>query len=703
MAEYKSKYTLADKQAALSDAIRRMEPVHQHWRVLESLYRTGAQREITQLDISRILPFPVPGAFLRTVNMLLPHLTLVINSVAARDPKFIITPVGGDPLVVETNSVTAKAVLDYFWKRSDATSVLRDMTQDMVICGNAFSKVGWAYSESTRDRTSEEVAVQTDEAMAAAQEMGYMESGAMDQELVDQIVEAVSLTEHIVETDEPYVEYVAPYDMFLPADARRMNTARWVCQRIRVPKDEVESNDMFNKKAVENLRADTSYMDPATIDMLNMEAQNLPSTFAYVTVFEFYDMRDRTLCIFQKDAEVALYEGPIPYAHRYPPFVHMRNFSDGGSTFWGFGDVENVAGIQLMINEIMNAEIQDLKRVGNKYFINRKVLTPEVIRALQEAKPDQVIPIDLPNNVTIGEVLQPVQRLATPQDNYYMEDKLQGYVQQILGISDLQAGSIRSASRVPATAVASLDGAQTTRSMEKMVNVEKASREIGTRVLALCQQFLDEGKAIRIAGPNAPTWLQVSAEDIDGEFSVEAEGGSTQAINPAARAGQGLDILNNIVPALTNLGYDPSNAVRTAITYMGLNPDHLLVRPEPQPEQQQPEQQAQQPEQAPEGYHQMPDGSMMADAEMGGMQDPMAGMMPQEGMMGGEGLPPEIAELAAGIPPEELDAMLQSVLGGQGNNQGGGGLPPEVEQLASGIPPEELDAMLESVMNGEVQ
>jgi hypothetical protein len=642
MAEYKSRYTLKDKQSALRDAIRRMEPVHSHWRVLEALYRTGAQRELTQLDAHRILPFPVPGAFLRTVNMLLPHLTLVINSVAARDPKFVVTPVGGDPLVVEQNGVVAKAVLDYFWKRADATSVLRDMTQDMVILGNAFAKVGWAYSETTRDRTSEEMMVQTDEALAAASELGLMDNGMMDQEFVDQIVEAVSLTEQIVETDEPYVEYVSPYDIYVPADARRINTSRWVCQRVRLPKDEVEANELFDKDAIEMLRVDTSYADPATLDMLNQEPQNLPPAFAYVTLFEFYDMRDRTLCIFQQDCEKALYEGPIPYAHRFPPFVHMRNFSDGGSTFWGFGDVENVAGIQLMINDIMVAEINDLKRVGNKYFINKKVLTTEVTRALQEAKPDQVIPIDLPGNMNISEVMQPVQRLATPNDNFYMEDKLQGYVQQILGVSDLQAGSLVSASRVPATAVASLDGAQTTRAMEKMVNVEKASREIGTRMLALCQQFLDEGKAIRIAGANAPTWLQVSAEDIDGEFSVEAEGGSTQAINPAARARQGLELLNNVVPAIANLGYDPSNAVRTALTYMGLNPDHLLIRPEPQPE-------PAMPEQAPQGPPEMggPDLSALLGGMAGGGE-----MMPPEMGMGGEmGVSP--AELGL-LPPEGL-------------------------------------------------
>jgi hypothetical protein len=582
MAQRKA-YTLQDKQSAIRDALRRMEPVHLHWRMLEALYRTGAQRELTQLDLNRILPFPVPGSFLRTVNMLLPHLNLLINSVTARDPKFTITPTDGDPYVVERNGSVAKAVLDYFWRRADATSVLRDMTQDMVVVGNGFCKVGWAYSESTVDRTSEEINLETEELISAANEASLEFGLEMDEQMLQEIVEAVSLTDQLVEVDEPYVEYVSPYDIFLPSDARRINNARWICQRLRLPVDEIQSNPLFSKKALDELKTDTGYADHTTLEHYEMRDEGLPAAFAYATLYEFYDMRDRTLCVFQLDAENPLYMGEIPYAHRYPPFVHMRNYSDGGSTFWGFGDVENVAGIQLMVNEIMVAEINDLKRVGNNYFINKKVLTPEMAKALADNRPDKVIPVDLPANIGINEVMMPVQRLATPADNYIMEEKLQSYMQRILGISDLQAGSMSSASRVPATAAAAVEGATTTRVMEKLVNVEKASREIGTRMLALCQQFMDESKAIRIAGPNAVTWLEVSSEDIDGEFSVEAESGSTQAINPATRARQGVDILSIVVPALVQLGYNPEPAMRTALQYMGLNPDHLLLQ-QSQPE-----------------------------------------------------------------------------------------------------------------------
>ena len=587
MAEkYSGTYTLKDKQAAIRDSLRRMEPVHVHWRMLESLYRTGAQRELTMLDLNRILPFPVPGSFLRTVNMVLPHLTMIINSVVQRDPKFVVTPMGGDIAVVERNAKIANSVLDYFWKRTDATSTLRDMTQDMVILGNGFGKTGWSYSEATVDRTGSDIALEAQDLVAAAQEIALETGMPLDEGTINQIVESVSVTQELVELDEPYLEYVSPYDIFLPANSRRLNTSRWVCQRMRVPLDELRANTNFNKQAVADIVADTSYTDPSTYQNYEQQEEALPEAFTHATVYEFYDMKARTLCVFQIDAAEPLYEGPIPYDHRYPPFVHMRNFSDGGTNIWAFGDLENIAGVQLMINEIMHAELNDLKRVGNKYFINKKVLTPELTKALMDNKPDQVIPLDLPNNVSMNEVMTPVQRLATPADNYVMEGKLQDYMQRILGITDFQMGNIGAANRVPGTAAAAVEGAATTRALDKLSNVEKAAREVATRMLALCQQFLDNTRAIRIAGPEAPLWLQVTEADIEGEFTIEVEGGSTSAINPATRARQGVEMLQNIVPTLVNLGYNPEPALRQALSYMGLNPDNILVRAElpPAPE-----------------------------------------------------------------------------------------------------------------------
>lgn len=620
MAKYKG-YTLEEKQAAIRDAIKRMEPVHNHWTMLEALYRTGAQRELTALDLSRILPFPVPGAFLRTVNMLLPHLTLVINSVAARDPKFDVTPIGGDQAVIERNAKIAKAVLDYFWRRSAATDVLRDMTQDMVVLGNGFAKVGWSYSETVSNTSDEDLLNNINDLMMAAEEVAAEMGGMVDEAMMQEIVESVALTESLVEVDEPYVEYVSPYDIFVPNNARRLNSTRWIAHRLRLPVEDLRNNPLFDKQAVADLKSDTGYVDPTTLAKYEEIEGQLPEVFTHATIYEFYDMKNRTLCVLQLDAERPLFEGELPYDHRYPPFVHMRNFNDGGQSFWSFGDVENVAGIQLMINEIMVAEINDLKRVGNKYFINKKVLTPELAKALADPKPDQVIPVDLPSNVPMNEVLVPIQRLATPADNFVMESKLQDYMQRIVGVTDLQLGAMSSASRVPATAAAAVEGASTMRAMDKRVNVETASREIAKRLLGLCQQYLDEERAVRIAGPDAPVWLNVSSADIDGEFSIEAEGGSTQAINPLTRARQGQEMLTQIAPLLANFGYDPTNTIRTALQYMGLNADYLLVPAEQPP---MPEAPGMEPGMAPGAPSPMDLGPMAGLADLGAPPVPAA-------------------------------------------------------------------------------
>jgi hypothetical protein len=138
-----------------------------------------------------------------------------------------------------------------------------------------------------------------------------------------------------------------------------------------------------------------------------------------------------------------------------------------------------------------------------------------------------------------------------------------------------------------ATAAAVVDGVATLRAQDKLAAVETGVSSIGLRILLLCQEFLDESRAIRIAGPGGAAWLSVSASDIYGEFKVNVEGGSTRALNPATRAQRGIQTLQTVIPVLTQLGYDPTNAVRMALRDMGYDPNYLLVKetPEAAPEE----------------------------------------------------------------------------------------------------------------------
>lgn len=583
MASVKS-FTLNDKQMLMRDAVRRMDPLHQHWKVLEGVFRTGLRRDLNARDFADLIPTPIPGNVLKTINMVLPHISLMTTSIVSRDPQMLVTPVGGQDESTEDNATFAQAVLTYFWKRTNATDDVKAATEDMLKLGNGFVKVGWEYvAQEYRENPAlllDETLLAVDQAEATGEDGGF----APDTNKLGNTNKA-QFTYQRVETDDPFVEYVSPYDIFLPKDARRMDSARWVCQRLRLPLDEIKARFGEDVK----ISVDAAIASDSLVSTYMNGQTTLPEVLSYVVIYEFYDMTTRELTVFQIDGSDPLYDGPIPYQHRYPPFVHFRNYNDGGMQFWAFGDLENIAGIQLMLGEVTRAQIDDLKRSGNKYAIRKRHATPELKKQLESPIPDQVVVFDIPETSSLDDVVRPLNRQATPSDAYEMDAKLQDAMTRVLGINDFQAGGV-GADRMSATAAAVVDGVATLRAQDKLAAVEGAISGIGMRVLLLCQEFLDDNRAVRIAGANGAMWLNVSASDIYGEFRVAVEGGSTRALNPATRAQRGIQTLQTVIPVLSQLGYDPTNAVRMALRDMGYDPNYLLIKEEPAaPEAQAPE------------------------------------------------------------------------------------------------------------------
>jgi len=578
------KFTLNDKQMLMRDAVRRMDPLHQHWKILEGLYRTGLRRDLNARDFADLTPTPIPGNLLKTINMTLPHISLMSTSIVSRDPQMIVTPIGGQDEITEDNATFAQAVLTYFWKRTNATDDVKAATEDMLKLGNGFVKVGWEYVASEYE---EEPQMLLDEAMIAVEQAEATADGFAPEMSDLRKDNKAQFTYERVEADDPFVEYVSPYDIFMPKDARRIETARWVCQRLRLPLDELY--ERFGEDAPISVDAAIA-SDQLVSTYLNGQT-TLPEVLSYAIIYEFYDMTTRELTVFQIDGSEPLYEGPIPYQHRYPPFVHFRNYNDGGMQCWAFGDLENIAGIQLMLGEVTRAQLDDLKRAGNKYAIRKRHATPELKKQLESPLADQVIVMDIPESSSLEDVIRPLNRLATPSDAYAMDEKLQDAMIKVLGINDFQAGGV-GADRMSATAAAVVDGVATLRAQDKLAAVEGGISGIGQRILLLCQEFLDENRAIRIAGAGGAMWLRVSASDIYGEFKVGVEGGSTRALNPATRAQRGIQTLQTVVPTLSQLGYDVTNAIRMALRDMGYDPNYLMVKAEEAPAEMLPEEAA---------------------------------------------------------------------------------------------------------------
>ena len=587
-------FELHQAQELVRDAVSRADRRHRRWRVLEGLYRTGSLSTARTNEAGTLGEF-YPELDEHVANMILPHINIIQESVIARDPKLICEPLGGGE-TAEYNRETSESVLKYFWRRAAATDQLRDATADAVRIGSGFVKIGWSHLEDERDLEDDERqfrAVQLiEEELQTAEREGRFAR-------IEELEKSVPHTERRVIRSEPFVEYVSPYDVFVPINTRRVEDTRWIVHRLTLPVDEILANPEFDATEEEIVR-DGMLVNESdewqaewrrqTEDARGIHGSTLALDTA--TIWEFYDMRTRRMMVFQLNGSKTLWEGEIPWSHRYPPFVHVRNYTATGNDFWGFGDIDNVAALQDMFNEFLTEQLENARRSGQKYLVRANAVTEELIAALESSESDVVAPVNLPTGEPLEGVIRPVFRQALSGDVYAAKAELEEKMRQVLGINDFQAGGI-GADRMSATAAAVVDGVATLRAQSKIASVEKAASAIGNQILLLCQEYLDEPTAIRMTASEGARWDEISKEDIYGEFLVSVEGGSTRAINPATREQQGLRTLGDVVPALVQLGYDPTPALRSALRDLGYDPDVMLVpmqqEPQPMPGQGSPE------------------------------------------------------------------------------------------------------------------
>ena len=571
-------FELHQAQELVRDAVSRADQRHRRYRVLEGLYRTGSLATAKTNEAGTLGEF-YPELDEHVTNMVLPHINIIQESVIARDPKLICEPVGGGELA-EYNRETSESVLGYFWRRVAATDQLRDATADAVRLGSGFLKIGWTHLEDERELDEEERQFRIRQAINAELNAAEAENRFADIELLEK---SVPHTERRVIRSEPFVEYVSPYDIFVPINTRRLEETRWVCHRLTLPVDEILANPEFDVTEEDIIR-DGMLVNESdewqaewrrqTEDARGIHGSTLSLDTA--TIWEFYDMRTRTMMVFQLSSDKPMWEGEIPWSHRYPPFVHVRNYTATGNDFWGFGDIDNIAALQDMFNEFMTEQLENARRSGQKYLVRANAVTDELIAALESSEADIVAPVNLPTGEPLDGVIAPVFRQALAGDVYAAKAELEDKMRQVLGINDFQAGGI-GADRMSATAAAVVDGVATLRAQSKIASVERAAAAVGNQILLLCQEYLDQPTAIRVTAEGGATWPEVSKADIYGEFVVSVEGGSTRAINPATREQQGLRTLGDVVPALVQLGYDPTPALRSALRDLGYDPDTMLV------------------------------------------------------------------------------------------------------------------------------
>ena len=244
------------------------------------------------------------------------------------------------------------------------------------------------------------------------------------------------------------------------------------------------------------------------------------------------------------------------------------------------------------------------------------------------------------NGIMPRDAITALQRAPLPADIYGAQGKFEDAIRQVLGINDFQAGGV-GADRMSAYAAAVVDGVATLRAKDKQQSVEKAASGIFNQMIRLCQEFLIEGRVIRLLGQNGGIWSDIDNEVLVGEFDMRVEGGSLSAVNPATKQARAIEMLSVVLPALASFGYDPEPAMRHIVRDLGYDPDQFLKKMSQVAEQV-----------APAG--------VPAEADLAALLGQAPAPAPEALPMGAEQLPPELlaALSAEQVPSTAGEAIL---------------------------------------------
>ncbi len=512
-----------DMTAKLSSAQRRLQMAiqfrqktrEQNWRNSYSMYMGDDWSKVGSDDVT---------ADLVNVNLAFSTLNTLVPFVADEDPKFLVAPYSGD--ATAENAAVLEAFINRMWQSSDmrGQQFISEATFDYLLYGDGYLKVGYEVKEK---------------------------------EVFDAQGERV---ENTVDVARFFVERLNPWDIWLDPFSDGLHNARWVCQRILLPIAELKDDDRYKMSNF----SDGEGMLGGGVDRTNLSPEDQQRiddivTEDWVTIFEFYDLKDKWMLAFTTGAT-----HPVRYIeHIETPIVQMANYRIPNAPYH-MGEIEQIASLQEELNKTRSQMITHRRRNVAKWIVRKHLLNEQAEEAIKSTIVNDIIPIEGDGPLT--DLLIPIHAIPLSQDSYAIDAQIRSDISEITGVNDFLRGTSPSVSKT-ATEATIVEGVTNTRTRHKLLQVERAARGVGQLLLDIVRdvipttdfeeirQFItgrEADKLNRAQGerPDTDLIFEPTIETFQGRYEVEVERGSTELRNPFVKAQKLMQMVQMMLGAM---------------------------------------------------------------------------------------------------------------------------------------------------------
>lgn len=545
----------------------------------------------------------------------------IIPKIFARDPKW--RAISQSPDFPPEGPRVVQDLLNYQWGLIGMRTKMYDFIKDSLMYSKGFAKVTWNFK--TRTKTIEEPVV-----------------GENDE------ITFITRKKSEIEHDDPNVEIVDPFDVYVDPDATKLEDAAYLIHRKTVPLSDLKDNPNYKNvdqlsestiKGVQNSNYVKDYLQDETRFKNNSPQQDEAKEL--VEVLEYWE-KDRLIVVANRS--VVLRDSPNPYHHKQIPFVDLDDYRDPHK-YYGQSELSVIDPLQREINSIRNQ-----RRDYDNLALNPVVrMVPGTLRNPNSA-------VMAPGNVWMVSDLNSMDVFTLPQlqgTATQIEQQTAQDIKMSVAIDEIGIGLLPEGGRRSATEVVTAQSMAGKRFAIKIALLEEAVKKIGQLVFALNQQFLDQERMIQIVGERGATeWVQLGPDDIRGQYFINVETGSMLPKDEIAARQEAIQLLQYITPIIGPV-IQSNPAVIMPVLRMVLDTFELPGKQEIMDELQsalgmakEQQQQQQMAEQA----------AMEAQA--------LSAMQPQGGAPAEEGMNPDVA------PPENLqgaraDQELALLMGNQ--------------------------------------
>jgi len=556
-------YATAKKRLESSARWREEMGYDSLWQRMTDLYRGRQWPQTTATNEDLIV-----------VNLAFSTVNVIAPSVSVNHPKIVVSATQEED---QDRAAFVEAVVNYLWRHHDFRKPFRRAVKDFLITGHAWMKVGWKFVEQERTLSDSEREEMLDDAILEADTFAVENIDmAGDLPTDEEIIVNIPETTMMVVEDQPFIERVSPFDIYIDPEATCVEDANWICQRIVRPLEEAKKDKRYKASVRKRLQAD-GILYPMFQNRQIQEQEQYLADEDRVAIYEYYDIEENTMSVFSQASEEFLVDPmPMPYAYGQP-FVMLRNY-DIPDFFYPMGDLESIESLQLELDKTRTQLINARKRYARKYLYHERSFGPEGREALESDQDGRLVPV-VDENKPLQEVVVPMPQTPLSPEIYNTSAIIEQDINTVSGVSEYARGSMPEIRRT-ATEASIIADAGNARAADKLAIIEISIGQLARRVIQLMQQFMTGEQMARIAGKGGQDmFFTYSRDDIIGEFDFTVEGGSTQPINDTIRKQQAVSLLNAMAP-LVGTVIDPVALAKHVLT-MGFDvkdPEKFIIQ-----------------------------------------------------------------------------------------------------------------------------